>query len=107
MTKKLTKRELATHLKTIGTAWDVSSDGTLLVRTFTFSRFIEAFMFVARIGIHAEVLQQYPRIVLDRHKVVLTLSDFDRELLTINNFELAHKIDVIFALSTSTARRRM
>ena len=107
MTKKLTKRELTTNLKTISTTWGVTDDGTSLVRTFTFARFIDSFMFVTRLGIHAEVMKQYPRIMLEQQKVTLTLGDFHHKVLTVDNFDLAKKIDVIFTLSTTTARGRI
>lgn len=100
MTKKLTKRDLTKFRKTIGTAWEIPDTGDALIRTFVFSRFIEAFMFVTRVGIHAEVLHQYPHIILDANIVLLTLTDRTTHTITPDNFELAKKIDVIFALST-------
>ena len=107
MIKKLTKRDLTKHLKTIGTAWGMSQENDALVRTFTFPHFIEAFMFITRVGIHAEVLKQYPHIVLDHAKVTLTLHDSHAKILTAENFELAKKIDIIFALSTTSGHSRV
>jgi 4a-hydroxytetrahydrobiopterin dehydratase len=101
MTKKMTKRDLAKYRKTIGSAWEITETNDALVRTFRFSRFVEAFMFVTRVGIHAEVMQQYPIIVLDGGDVSLTLSDKLTHTLTLDNFELAKKIDIIYALSTT------
>ena len=104
MTKKLSKRDITKYRKTIGSAWDMSDENTALVCTFTFKHFIEAFMFVTRVSIHAEVMKQYPEILLHHCVVSLTLGRADQEMLTADNFELAKKIDVIFALSTSQRR---
>ena len=107
MTKKLTKRDIKTLQKSIGTAWSLHQDGNALVRTFTFAQFFEAFMFVTRIGIHAEVMRQYPHIVIDAGTVIITIQDRNTETLMSGNFELAKKIDVVFALSTATTRERI
>jgi len=104
MTKKLTKRDVARYRKTIGSAWNLSDPGECIVRTFHFQRFVEAFMFVTRIGIHAEVMHQYPCIVLNANLVTLTIGDTAVTGLTPENFELAKKIDVVYALSTVVTR---
>lgn len=107
MTKKLTKRDLTNYRKTIGTAWVMTDGNDALVRTFTFPHFVDAFMFITRVGIHAEVMQQYPHIVLDHRAVTLTLHDAHLKTLTKDNFELAEKIDIIFALSTKHGPARI
>lgn len=105
MAKKLTKRDIQKYQKTIGTAWSIASEGKSLDRTFTFTNFIEAFMFVTRIGVHAEVMHLYPHIEIDEHVVSLSIGDESTSSLTPEHFELAAKIDVIYALSTTSVRK--
>lgn len=105
MAKKLTKRDIQKYQKTIGTAWKLTSDTTSLDRTFTFTNFVEAFMFVTRIGVHAEVMHLYPHIEIDEHIVSLSIRDESAKGLTPDHFELAAKIDVIYALSTTRVQK--
>jgi 4a-hydroxytetrahydrobiopterin dehydratase len=105
MTKKLTKRDITKYRKTIGTAWKISETKASLDRTFKFPSFIEAFMFVTRVGVHAEVMRFYPHIEIDAHLVQLHISDATSAGFTVRQFELAEKVDVIFALSTSATTK--
>jgi 4a-hydroxytetrahydrobiopterin dehydratase len=105
MTKKLTKKDIAKLRKNIGSAWSVSATATSLDRSFTFSSFIEAFMFVTRVGVHAEVMQDYPHIEIDQAVVQLALKSTTSAGLTVAQFEFAEKIDVVYALSTNAAKR--
>ena len=105
MAKKLTKRDIQKYQKTIGTAWKLATANTSLDRTFTFTNFVEAFMFVTRIGVHAEVMQLYPHIEIDEHIVSLSIGHESTTGLILGHFELAAKIDVIYALSTTGVRK--
>ncbi len=105
MTKKLTKRDITKYRKTIGNAWSVSDTNDSLDRTFSFASFVEAFMFVTRVGVHAEVMQLYPHIEIDAAVVHLHIGDKRTPGLRIQHFELAEKIDIVYALSTKAAQR--
>ena len=105
MTKKLTKRDIQKFRKTIGTAWSVSDTNDALERTFTFDNFMEAFMFVTRVGVHAEVMHLYPLIEIDQEIVTLSIGDGAGTTLTVTDFELAEKIDIVYALSTNAGKR--
>ena len=106
MTKKLTKRDITKYQKTIGTAWLVASEGTELSRTFSFPTFVEALMFVTRVGVHAEVMQDYPHITLHDGIVKLVLTTIEAGGLSKHNFEFAGKVDIVFALSTMHPDKR-
>ena len=105
MIKKLSKRDVLKYRKTIGTAWLIPNTNNSLDRTVTFDTFVEAFMFVTRVGVHAEVMHLYPHIEIDQHRVFLSIGNAEAVGLTLTQFELAEKIDIVYALSTTAGRK--
>jgi 4a-hydroxytetrahydrobiopterin dehydratase len=75
----------------------------MLKRSFTFTNFIEAFIFVSRVTVHAEVLKHHPDLLLSYGKVKITLTTHSLKGLTNVDFDLAKKID---ALDLSTKSKR-
>ena len=106
MAKKLLKREVIKRLKTLGSGWGLVHDDSALAKTFIFQNYLDAFMFVTRLGIHAEVLQQYPIISLHKNTVHLCIAASTVTGLTVSDFELADRANQIVALSTLRAHER-
>ncbi len=88
--KKLTKKEIATHLSTTN-EWKI--DGEFISKTFVFKDFIEAFGFMSKVAICAEKSEHHPNWSNVYNKVEIKLSTHDAGGLTIKDFELAKKID--------------
>ena len=106
MGKKLTKREVTKHMKMLNPAWVTNKDSTSITRTFLTKNFVDGFMFVTRISVHAEVMRHYPDIRLRYGKVVVTLTTPEITSLSELDFDLAKKLDMIFALSTTKQTKR-
>ena len=90
--KPLNKKDVDKHLRLIS-EWAVNSKGTILSRTLLLPSFISALAFVAKIAVHAEVLQHHPDIELSYGKVKIKLTTHDAKGLTKADFELAKRID--------------
>ena len=97
--KPLTKPQLKKALKTLDADWVLQSKDTKMTRTFSFRNYIEAFIFVARITVHSEVMQHHPVVQLSYGKVKVTLTTHDAKGLTSFDVGLASKIDTLY-LST-------
>jgi len=78
--------------------WSVFSDRSVkkLSREFTFKNFIEALVFINKIGELAELNQHHPEIHLQWGKVVVTWWTHSINGLHKNDFILAAKSDDIF-----------
>lgn len=92
--KKLSPKEIAKRLQSLST-WEVNRKGTQLYKTFPSLSFINGLAFVAKIAVHAEVMQHHPDIELSYGKIRVKLSTHDAKGLTKADFELAKKIDAI------------
>lgn len=92
--KLLTKTELKKALKKLD-MWSVNPKGTLLARTYNFKTHIDALVFIARVTVHAQVLDHHPDILFTFRKVKLTLTTNEVKGLTKKDIELASKIDSI------------
>ena len=90
--KKLTIADITKKLKKIS-EWVVNAKNTEISRTFETASFIAGLSGIARIAVHAELLNHHPDIELSYHKVKVTLSTHDLKGLSIKDFELAQKID--------------
>ena len=73
--------------------WSLNTKGTEISRTFLFSNFVNALSFVAKVTVHAEILEHHPDIELSYGKVKVILSTHDVKGLTVKDFDLAKKID--------------
>lgn len=90
--KALKKSEITKFLSKID-AWTLNSKATLITKTFSFKNHIDALVFVARVTVHAQVLDHHPEIVFSFKKVKIELSTHDVKGLSKLDFELAKKID--------------
>jgi len=61
------------RLGALGDSWQLDDAHKKLVGTFSFHSYLEAFMFVTRIFVHAQVRTQFPDILLSNSKVKVTL----------------------------------
>jgi len=92
--KLLTKTELKKALKKLD-MWSANPKGTSLVRTYNFKTHIDALVFIARVTVHAQVLDHHPDILFTFRKVKLTLATNEVKGITKKDIELALKIDSI------------
>lgn len=92
----LTTKERTKHLKKLHTDWSLQLRNTKLVRTWKFPNYLDAFIFVARISVHAEVQKHHPDIQLSYGRVKVTLSTHEVRGLTKADFKLAERIDMIY-----------
>jgi len=73
--------------------WAPNKRHTELSKTFAFPSFITGLAFVAKITVHAEVINHHPDIELSYGKVKVKLSTHEVKGLTGKDFELAERID--------------
>ena len=92
--KVLTKKEITKVMKVFHT-WKVNKAGTEIQKTYEFPDFVYALAFVAKVSVHAEVMEHHPVIELSYGKVKIKLSTHEPKGLTKLDFHLAEKIDQI------------
>lgn len=92
--KLLTKTDLKKLLKKVD-AWEVNPKNTVLSQTRIFKNHIDALVFIARVTVHAQVLDHHPDILFTYKKVKLSLTTHDLKGLTKKDFDLAERIDSI------------
>jgi 4a-hydroxytetrahydrobiopterin dehydratase len=96
----LTKKQIATLLKSLHTDWELSKTGTSITRTFAFRSYIAGFMFVTKVSVHSQVALHYPEITLRDGSVKISLTTKDKKSLTSADFDLAKQCDSLYTLST-------
>lgn len=78
--------------------WGVINDDKAIQREFTFKDFKEALAFINKVGVVAEEEGHHPDLNLHSwNKVTVTLSTHAIGGLSINDFVLASKIDLLKA----------
>lgn len=90
----LTKKEIL-KLKKVLPLWSCTKKDTVLSRAFTTKTHIDALVLIARITVHAQVLNHHPTITFTYAKVVVTVTTHDTKSLTKRDVELATEIDAI------------
>jgi len=90
----LKKAEITKELKKLS-SWQLNSKSTILYKTFTFKEHLDALVCIARITVHAQVLNHHPDIEFSFKKVKVSLSSDDLKGLTKVDFDLAKRIDVL------------
>ncbi len=90
--RQLSPKDIEKKLKAIS-LWQLNKKQTELSKTYTFSSFITALAFVAKITVHAEVVGHHPNIELSYGKVRVILTTHDVKGLSSADFELAKRID--------------
>ena len=92
--KRLDADEISGSLESIP-EWTIESDK--LFREFAFSRFVEAFGFMASVAIVAEKQNHHPEWFNVYNKVRIHLTTHEAGGITENDFSLARSIDKIYA----------
>lgn len=92
--KRLDTDEISGSLESIP-EWRIESDK--LFREFAFSRFVEAFGFMASVAIVAEKQNHHPEWFNVYNKVRIHLTTHEAGGITENDFALARSIDKIYA----------
>ena len=90
--KAFTKKDVEKHLRALS-AWKPNAKHTSISKEFSFASFISALAYVAKISVHAEVLNHHPTIELSYGNVKVTLTTHSAKGLTKSDFELAGRID--------------
>lgn len=90
--KALSPKEIEKKYKAIS-EWQLNKKGTELSKTFSIESFIKGLAFIAKIAVHAEIMQHHPDVVLTYSKVKVTLTTHDVKGLTQKDFDLAKRID--------------
>lgn len=90
----LTKADAEETMKHIP-SWELALDGKSISRTFTFTDFKEAMVFVNKVAEVAEAEGHHPDIAISWNKVTFTLSTHAIGGLSINDFILAHRIGAL------------
>lgn len=92
--KQLTRKEAEKHLARIS-AWMMNKKGTAIEKSFTTHSFLDGLALVAKIAVHAELMNHHPEIELTYSTVLVRLTTHDVSGLTKLDFELAKRIDNI------------
>lgn len=75
--------------------WELNKAQTTITKSYTFPSFISALAFVAKVAVHAEVLDHHPDIELSYGKVKVKLTTHKTASLTKLDLALAERIDGI------------
>jgi pterin-4a-carbinolamine dehydratase len=87
---KLTKTELVRLTKRFP-AWSIDADAKKAVLTLQFKRHVDALVCIARISVHAEVLQHFPEIHFTKARLKITTTS--EKKLTTQDVELIKRIE--------------
>lgn len=90
MMKKYTHTEILTKLNTLP-GWGL--EGDFIAKTFLFKDFSEAFGFMARVAMMAEVMGHHPDWSNVYHKVTIKLNTHDVGGITDKDFEFAQRVE--------------
>lgn len=90
--KQLTQKQIEKKLSQIS-EWHLNKKLTELSKVFNFSSYVSGLAFVAKIAVHAELMQHHPTVELSYGKVLVTLTTHDVKGLSEKDFELAKRID--------------
>jgi 4a-hydroxytetrahydrobiopterin dehydratase len=92
--KQLTQKEVEKNLVRIN-AWMTNKKATELSKYFKTDSFLDGLALIAKIAVHAELMNHHPEILLSYDQVIVRLSTHDVKGLTKLDFELAKRIDAI------------
>ena len=93
-TKPLTTKELTKAQKELS-VFTATPKATKLSATFTFKDHISALVFIARVTVHAEVMQHHPDITYTYAQVKVNLTTHDAKGITSKDIKLAKKIETL------------
>ncbi len=90
----LTKKEILKLKKSLP-LWTFNKKETEISRTYTTKTHIDALVLIARITVHAQVLNHHPEIIFSYAKLKITLTTHDVKGLSKLDLELATQIDLL------------
>lgn len=90
--KPLSGKDIEKRLSAIS-GWQLNKKQTELSKSFSFPSFITGLAFIAKIAVHAEILNHHPLIELSYGVVKVTLKTHEANGLTKLDFDLAKRID--------------
>ncbi len=90
--KALTQKEVEKSLKKLS-EWEPNKKFTQLAKSFSFPNFVAALAFLAKVTVHAEVMDHHPEVELKYGELKVKLSTQSAKGLTKRDFELAQRID--------------
>jgi 4a-hydroxytetrahydrobiopterin dehydratase len=90
----LNTKEITFYIKDVPT-WKVRDDNKLISKKFIFTNFTETIQFVNRVGELSEAEGHHPDFHIYYTEVVLDIWTHAVEGLSVNDFILAAKIDLI------------
>jgi 4a-hydroxytetrahydrobiopterin dehydratase len=94
MPKLLTQKQIEKNLTDLS-PWVLNKKGTEIKKTFKTKSFIGGLSFIAKVAVHAELLDHHPSIELEYQTVTVKLSTHDAGGLTKLDFDLAKRIDAL------------
>ena len=92
--KPLTKTELKKVMSSLA-EWKLNPKSTTLTKTVSFKSHVDALVFIARVSVHAQVLDHHPEIIFTFAKVKIVLTTDSLKALSKKDIELAKRIDTI------------
>jgi 4a-hydroxytetrahydrobiopterin dehydratase len=102
--KRLTENEVDFNLTTLK-GWSLDDNESRIVKTFEFKDFNAAFNVMCDIADVAEELNHHPDWYNSYNKLNIKLTSHDVGGLTMNDFELASRIEEIITKSTKKRPR--
>ena len=93
--KPFDPKETETYMTYLKTPWEVVSDGKKIEHKYKFKDFVEAIKFVNKVAEVAEEDQHHPDIFVSYSRVTITLWTHAIGGLSVNDFILASKIELI------------
>ncbi|HEU5285065.1 MAG TPA: 4a-hydroxytetrahydrobiopterin dehydratase [Sphingomicrobium sp.] len=75
--------------------WTLDESGKVLLRTYRFADFAEAFAFLTRVAEHAERVNHHPEFTSVWNRVDFRLTTHDSGGLTNKDYALAEAIDAL------------
>ena len=102
--KRLTENEVDYNLTTLK-GWALDEHESRIIKEFTFKNFKDAFAAMTKIGEVAEEMGHHPDWYNSYNKLNIKLSSHDVGGLTMNDFELASRIEEIIAESNKKRPR--
>lgn len=93
--KTLTKTEIKKFLKAHA-GWQTNKKETELKCEVEFPKYIDGLVLIARIAVHAEILNHHPEVTYSYNRLKIKLSTHEVKGLTKLDTALASRIDKIF-----------
>lgn len=82
--------------------WKFNAKNTTIARTFSFANHVSALLFIAKVTVHAEILQHHPDIKFTYAKAHISLTTHDLKTLSKLDLKFAAIIDNLAASETDS-----